>query len=59
MSAEQTFLVRKGIHNFVSVDHEKGQCLFLIRRSEREAMISHARSLIQNGYGEQALIRLV
>ena len=59
MSTEQTFLIKKGIHHFVTVAKEGGERLFLIRKSERETMITHARSLIENGYGENAVIRLI
>jgi len=59
MTIEQTFLVKKGIHNFVSYVEDSGKFTFFIRKSERDHMIRHAMMLIQGGYGEAADIRIV
>lgn len=59
MTVEQIFLVKKGIHNFVSYAEDGGKFTFFIRKNERENMIRHAMMLIQGGYGERADIRIV
>lgn len=59
MTVEQNFLVKKGIHNFVSYVEDSGKFTFFIRKDERENMIRHAMMLIQGGYGETADIRIV
>ncbi|SCA55775.1 hypothetical protein MTBPR1_120081 [Candidatus Terasakiella magnetica] len=58
MSSEQKFLVKYGIHNFVSYTENRGKFTFFICQNEREGMISHAKMLIQGGYGEATDIRL-
>jgi len=59
MSVEQTFLMKYGIHNFVSYVENSGKFTFFIRRNQRESMIQHAMKLIQGGYGETADIRII
>ncbi len=59
MSVEQTFLMKYGIHNFVSYVENGGKFTFFIRKTQREGMIRHAMMLIQGGYGEAAEIRIV
>ncbi|NVJ93078.1 MAG: hypothetical protein HWE34_15550 [Methylocystaceae bacterium] len=59
MSSQQTFLIRYGIHNFVSCMENSGNIAFLIQKSERQTMVRHAQKLIQGAYGEQADIRVI
>ena len=59
MSKDQIFLIKYGIHNFVSCALNGGKKVFYIRKSERETMITHARSLIEGGYGKAVEIRMV
>lgn len=59
MSTEQTFLIKYGIHNFVTYAIAGGKHIFYIRKSERHAMITHAQRLIESWYGEAADIRVV
>ncbi|MDV7341532.1 hypothetical protein RYZ26_18145 [Terasakiella sp. A23] len=59
MNKEQIFLVKYGIHNFVSCALNGGKQVFYIRKSERDTMIAHAKNLIQGGYGETADIRVI
>ncbi len=59
MSKEQNFLIKYGIHNFVSCALEGGKNVFYIRKSERDNMIAHAKKLLQGGYGDQVEIHVV
>ena len=59
MNKEQIFLVKYGLHHFVTCVNQAGKHVFKIRGSERENMINHAKSLIQGGYGEGTEIQLV
>ncbi len=59
MSKDQTFLIKYGIHNFVSCALKGSKQVFYIRKSERDTMITHAKNLIQGGYGETADIRVI
>ncbi len=59
MNKEQIFLVKYGLHHFVSCANRAGKHVFCIRKSERENMIRHAKSLIEGGYGKGAEIQIV
>lgn len=59
MNKEQIFLIKYGLHNFVSCANKAGKNVFSIRKNARENMIRHAKSLIQGGYGDGAEIQLV
>jgi len=59
MNKDQIFLIKYGIHNFVSCALKGSKKVFYIRRSERDTMISHARNLIVGGYGDAVEIQLV
>jgi len=59
MSVEHDFLVKYGIHNFVSCAEKAGKQTFFIRKSERDSMIKHAKSLITGAYGDTTDIRII
>ncbi len=59
MTLEQHFLIRYGLHHFVSCKAQAGRFIFCIRKTQRETMIQHAQRIIQGGYGEMADIQLV
>lgn len=59
MNKDQIFLIKYGIHNFVSCAINGSKKVFYIRKSERETMIAHARNLIVGGYGDAVEIQLV
>lgn len=59
MNKEQIFLVKYGLHHFVSCASKAGKHVFTIRKNERDTMINHAKSLIEGGYGDGAEIKLV
>lgn len=56
MSKDQTFLIKYGIHNYVKCVEEGSQVSFLIKKTQRETMINHARMLIETAYGKSANI---
>ena len=59
MNIEHDFLVKYGIHNFVTCAEKAGKQTFFIRKTERDSMIKHARNLITGAYGEATDIRVV
>jgi len=55
----QDFLIRYGLHNFVTY-HQKGSSpSFSIKTSETTKMVRHARNLIQGAYGMKTVIKLI
>lgn len=58
MNAFENFLVRYGLHNFVTSAMEGGQTVFTIRRAAGRKMVGHARDLIADAFGQTAAIRL-
>ncbi len=59
MNQEQEFLIKYGIHNFVSYQRLQNTPVFSIRKSVRHKMVSHAQKLIQGAFGELAEIKLI
>ena len=59
MSEHQTFLVKYGIHNFVSYERNEAAFTFKIKSDQRDSMINHAVRLIKDWYGDQTAIQLV
>lgn len=58
MIQEQDFLIRYGLHNFVTF-HQKGNLpSFSIKITETTKMVRHAQNLIRETYGEMTDIRL-
>lgn len=59
MSNEENFLVRYGLHNFVTSTLASGRQTFLIKSMQSQEMISHAMDLIKGKFGDGAEIKLV
>ncbi len=58
MNTEQNFLVRYGLHSFVSFAQLNGKDTFVIKNRESESMICHAEYLIKETFGEVMKIHL-
>jgi|GEM_PF-502414 hypothetical protein len=58
MIKEQNFLVRYGLHNFVTYTLERGKHVFSIKGTEGMNMIKHAQTLIEGSFGQSASIRV-
>lgn len=59
MSNEQNFLIRYGLHNYVSHVQTNGkQSTFFIESKESQNMVGHALSLIKDRFGNSANIHL-
>lgn len=59
MSNEQNFLIRYGLHNFVThVQISRKQSTFFIESTESQNMVGHALSLIKDRFGDGATIQL-
>jgi len=50
MILEQNFLVRYGLHNFVTLA-PTGKKTFVIKGMENQNMVSHAKRLIEDTFG--------
>jgi len=59
MSTEENFLVRYGLHNFVTSTLASGRQIFLIKSMQSQDMISHAMGLIKGKFGDSVEIKLV
>lgn len=59
MSTEENFLVRYGLHNFVTSTLASGRQVFLIKSKQSQDMISHAMYLIKGKFGDNVDIKLV
>jgi len=59
MNIEQNFLVRYGLHNFVSCSRLNGKSTFFIEGMESQSMISHAEFLIKENFGDVMAIQRV
>ncbi|NQU58364.1 MAG: hypothetical protein HQ513_14095 [Rhodospirillales bacterium] len=59
MNKEQNFLVRYGLHNFVTCARARGKHVFFIKGLEDQSMICHAKYLIKSCFGEAAAIEVV
>jgi len=59
MSTEENFLVRYGLHNFVTSTLASGRQIFLIKSMQSQDMISHAMDLIKGKFGDSVEIKLV
>jgi len=57
INKEQDFLIKYGIHNFVTVKTQGNSPIFLIERTMNPKMISHAQNLIQGAYGTKTKIK--
>lgn len=58
MITEQNFLVRYGLHNFVTFRQNEGKNIFFIRSLESQNMIRHAQRLIKDTYGDVLDVQL-
>ena len=59
MNKEQNFLVRYGLHTFVTCERTSGSHVFFIKGMEGQNMICHAKNLIKGGFGETTTIAVV
>ncbi|MBC8267192.1 MAG: hypothetical protein H8E36_00395 [Rhodospirillaceae bacterium] len=59
MNTEQHFLIKYGLHNFVTCTRKCGKQVFLIRSMEGQNMIAHAKNLIKGGFGETTEIQTI
>ena len=59
MNTEKHFLIKYGLHNYVSCARTHGRKVFSIRSIEGQNMISHAEKLIRGGFGETAEIQVI
>jgi hypothetical protein len=59
MITEQNFLVRYGLHNFVSCSEKNGKNTFFIKCGVGQRMTCHAEYLIKEAFGEVMDIQLV
>lgn len=58
MSNEQDFLIKYGLHNFVTGSQKRGKRVFVIKGMENQILVSHARHLIEEGFGASASIQV-
>ncbi len=59
MNTENNFLVRYGLHNFVSCTRLNGKNTFVIQSMEGQIMTGHAEHLIRETFGDVMDIQLV
>ncbi|NVK20399.1 MAG: hypothetical protein HWE30_17025 [Methylocystaceae bacterium] len=57
MTQTQEFLIKSGIHNFVSCQHTGPAPIFSIKLCTQHKMARHAQMLIKNAYGDATDIR--
>jgi hypothetical protein len=59
MSNEQNFLIKYGLHNFVThVQTSSMQSTFFIESTESQNMVGHALTLIKDRFGDSANVQL-
>ena len=58
MSKEQNFLIRYGLHNFVSCPPSGANRTFVIKNLKNKELVSHARYLIKESFGEAVNIHV-
>jgi len=59
MNIEQHFLIKYGLHNFVTCALTSGKHIFLIKNKEGQNMIRHAKTLIKESFGETTEIQVI
>ena len=59
MNTEHNFLVRYGLHNFVTCTQTNGKNTFFIKCLANQNMIYHAEYLIKEAFGETMDIKLI
>lgn len=59
MSKEQNFLVKYGLHNFVTWSQTQNHHTFIIKNLKNQDLVSHAQYLIKESFGDTADIRIV
>jgi len=57
MTQTQEFLIKSGIHNFVSYQNTGTAPIFSIKSSTHHKMARHAQMLIKNAFGDATDIR--
>ncbi|WP_028879420.1 hypothetical protein [Terasakiella pusilla] len=58
MNLTQDFLVKSGIHSFVTYQQCDAQPIFSIKAATHQKMARHAQKLLQNAFGDSTVIRL-
>jgi hypothetical protein len=59
MNKEQNFLIKYGLHNFVTCAKERGRDVFFIKGLKDKSMVRHAKHLILSSFGESTDIKVV
>ena len=59
MSLESQFLVKYGLHGFVTVSKSKRRSVFSINGAEGPKMINHATHLISEMYDGRSVVQIV
>ena len=59
MNIERQFLIKYGLHNFVSWHRTSMSHVFHIKSMEGQNMIRHAKNLITESFGEAAEIHVI
>lgn len=56
MTVESKFLIRFGLHHFVSHSKDDGTARFVVDGSEGQTMIAHAKNIIEEMYGAPSIV---
>lgn len=56
MTVESNFLIKFGLHHFVSYTRGNGKSRFVVDRNEGKAMIAHAKHIIAEMFGAPAVV---
>lgn len=58
MNLTQDFLIKSGIHSFVTYHSDDAQPIFSIKAATHQKMAQHAKKLLQSAFGDTTDIRL-
>lgn len=56
MTIESNFLIKFGLHHFVSYSRNKGESRFFVDGTESKTMIAHAKNIIEEMYGAPSVV---
>lgn len=56
MSVESNFLIKFGLHHFVSYSNGSGASQFVVDGDEGPTMIAHAKHIIEEMYGAPSVV---
>jgi hypothetical protein len=56
MSVESNFLIKFGLHHFVSYSNGNGPSQFVVDSDESQTMIAHAKNIIEEMYGAPSVV---